>query len=79
MGGFFAPKGPNPAEMQAAQEAAAKKERDRLAQEEFAKTTAEEDKLKKTMADAESRRRAFTGTFEKQGDNTQRRRYLQPA
>jgi hypothetical protein len=78
MGSFFAPK-QNAGAIQAAQEAAAQKERDRLANEEFARKEAEDRKLSKEMDKAESRRKAFTGSFAKEGDTTQRRRFLTPA
>jgi hypothetical protein len=80
MGSLFAkPKAPDQAAIAAAQEAAAKKERERIAMEDAAaKNSAKESAVMKAQA-LESKRRAFAGQLTKEGEADANKRFLKGA
>ncbi len=78
-GGAKQKAGPSAAELQQAQNAAAQKERDRMAAEQ-AKTKADtEAKAVSDLQEAESRRRAFAGQLAGPEDEEEKRRFLKGA
>lgn len=73
MGSIFKPKkGPSQEELQAAQEAAAQRERERLKAESDQKAVAD-------LEAQESKRRAFAGQLANEDDKEQRRKFLKGA
>jgi hypothetical protein len=81
MGKIFGgkPKGPSQAELAAAQESAAQRERDRMAREAEQKKIDEDTKAVADLQSAESKRRAFAGQLSGEQDEEQRRRFLKGA
>jgi len=84
MGKIFggAPKqqsGPSAAELQAAQDAAAQRERDRIASEEAKKKAETEQKAVADLQAQESQRRAFAGQLAGEEDAEEKRRFLKGA
>lgn len=77
MGSIFSPKKPDVGAMQAAQEAAAKKERDRLAAEQAMKDAKSENAAFAKMQEAQGNRKAFVSQVEGE-DATKRKRFLKP-
>lgn len=79
--GFMKPKtpsGPSAAELQAQQEAAAKRERERLQAEQTAQEQQKKDETAKAMQDKESRRKAFSASLAAEDeDESQRKKFLQ--
>lgn len=77
MGSIFSkPKAVDQGAVMAAQEAAAKKERERLATEQALIDAGAEDKALAAMKEGESKRRAFAGSLTKEGESTDRKRFL---
>jgi len=82
MGKIFAPKqksGPSAAELQAAQDAAAQRERDRMAADEAKKKADTEAKAVADLQAQESQRRAFAGALAGEEDTEEKRRFLKGA
>lgn len=77
MGSIFSPKKPDAGAMQAAQEAAAKKERDRLAAEQAMSDAKSENAAYAKMQDAQGNKRAFVSQVEGE-DTSKRKRFLKP-
>ena len=80
MGSIFGgKKGPSQAEIAAAQEKAAQRERDRMEREAAAKKLQSETKAVADLQAAESKRRAFAGQLSGEQDEEQRRKFLKGA
>jgi len=75
-GGAQVASGPSAAELQAQQEAAAQKERDRIRMENEAKKKTDEDTALAKQSEDEAKRRAFAGGLTEVGDEEERRKYL---
>lgn len=73
------PKGPSAAELQQAQNAAAQRERDRMASEQAVKKADNEAKAVSDLQARESQRRAFAGSLAAEDDQEERRRFLKGA
>ncbi len=69
-------KGPSVQELQRQQDIAMQKERERIAQETAAKERGERDVALASLDETESRRRAFAGTLNGEGDEAERRKFL---
>lgn len=78
-GGQQKQSGPSAAELQAAQNAAAQTERDRIAQEQAKAKADTEAKAVADLQSAESQRRAFAGSLAGEEDDEQRRKFLKGA
>jgi hypothetical protein len=75
-----APKsGPSAAELQAQQEAAAQRERDRIAAETAKKKMEDDQKAVADIQTQESKRRAFAGQLATEDDEKNRRKFLKGA
>lgn len=80
MTSLFKPKkGPSQQELQAAQESAAARERERIAAEEARKKMESDQKAVADLQAQESRRRAFAGQLATEDDTEQRRKFLKGA
>ncbi len=71
--------GPSVAELQQAQNAAAQRERDRMAAAEATKKADAEKKAVSDLQAQESQRRAFAGQLAAEDDEEERRRFLKGA
>ena len=76
---FGAPKSPNAAQLQAAQDAAASRERDRMAADEAKKKAETDAKAVADLQAQESKRRAFAGQLAAEDDTEEKRRFLKGA
>ncbi len=78
--GFSKPKsGPSAAELQQAQDAAAQRERDRIASDTAKKKMEDETKAVADLQAQESQRRAFAGQLASTDDTEEKRRFLKGA
>jgi hypothetical protein len=82
MGSLFkpkVPKGPSQQDIQQRADAAAAKERDRLAQERAAQDAQKQQTAEADLAKKESQRQAFAGLLATTEDQDQRKRFLKGA
>ena len=79
LGGGAPKAGPSAAELQQAQDAAAQRERDRIASEDAKKKADTEQKAVADLQAQESQRRAFAGQLAGVDDTEEKRRFLKGA
>lgn len=75
MGSLFGSRGPSASEVAAKQEAAAKKEREKIAQEEAIATASKQKELQDAYAQTQSDRQSFVSNV-KEDEESSRRKFL---